>query len=260
MADRMLGGVKYDYQPHSLVGKNVLVTGGTTGIGRTTALLLASKGARVLIYGRSRSDLDEALKEIGSTGGQVFGVTADQTNPEDIQRVFAEVDSQLGGLDILVANAADPAETVLQGDYAQWHGAITDDLLGYMACCRYAYDRMKPKGEGHIVAVGSLSAKARNKGNDIYVAAKSGLEGFIDAFSKSVNEEGIRVSLIEPGKVGTDFQTIAKGEQPDEQRKNEAEGTELTAEDLAECIFYVLSQPKRVDVAFVQIRPVKQAI
>ena len=83
-----------------------------------------------------------------------------------------------------------------------------------MACARHAIDRMKPKGSGHIVNIGSLSAKLRNEGADIYVATKSAIEGFSEALRKQVNEMGIKISLIEPGKVGADFPNSKPEEQP----------------------------------------------
>src|SRR3712207_2118272 len=90
-------------------GKAVIISGGTTGIGRATARLLADQGAKVFIFGRKQSDLDEALAEIRHTGGagaQVEGIIADQSQRQDIERVFAEAERAIGGCDILINNAA----------------------------------------------------------------------------------------------------------------------------------------------------------
>src|SRR5881296_1639186 len=84
---------KFDYQPQSLAGKSVVVTGGTTGIGRATALRLASEGARLLIFGRHERELKDALDDIQSAG-EVHGLTADQARHEDVQRVFKEADQR----------------------------------------------------------------------------------------------------------------------------------------------------------------------
>src|SRR5215216_7256992 len=86
----------FDYEPESLNGKNILITGGTTGIGRATAILLAAQGANVLIFGRHDPELQDAIHDIQETGGSVTGLTADVSNPEDIARVFEQVDQQLG--------------------------------------------------------------------------------------------------------------------------------------------------------------------
>src|SRR3569833_2117497 len=85
-----------------LSGKATLVGGGTTGIGRATAMLLAQQGARVFIFGRHEAELTDALADIRATGGQADGILADQSRREDIVRVFQQADQYLGGLDILV--------------------------------------------------------------------------------------------------------------------------------------------------------------
>ena len=244
-----------DYEWESVSGKAVVVSGGTTGIGRETAKLLASQGARVLIYGRHEQELQDALADLQPVG-QVFGMVADQANPEDVGRVFAEADAKLGGVDILVSNAGLAAQSILDSDYAEWLYVVQTNLLGYMACARHAIERMEKKGGGHIVFIGSLSAKARNAESNVYVATKSGVEGFTDALAKEVSEKGIRVTTIEPGKVGADFPNST----PEEQPEQEAKGEMLKTQDIAAGVLYALSQPKRCDVAFMQIRPLLQSI
>ena len=244
-----------DYEWESLAGKAVVVIGGTTGIGRETAKLLASQGARVLIYGRHEKELQDALADIQPVG-QVFGTVADQANPEDVARVFQEADAKLGGVDILVSNAGLAAQSILDSEYAEWQYVVQTNLLGTMACARQAVDRMAKKGDGHIVFIGSLSAKARNAESNVYVATKSGVEGFTDALAKEVSEKGIRVTTIEPGKVGADF----PNSKPEEQPEQEAKGEMLKTQDIAAGVLYALIQPKRCDVAFMQIRPIQQSI
>ncbi len=238
-----------------LSDKAVIVTGGTTGIGRTTAKMLASVGARVLIYGRDAQALAEALADIGSVG-EVCGMTADQSDPQEIAKVFAEADAKLGGLDILINNAGEAAQSVLSTEYPEWQYVVQTNLLGYMACARHAVERMEKRGGGHIVNVGSLSAKARDGESNVYVATKSGVEGFTDALAKEVAEKNIRVTTIEPGKVGADFPNSTLEEQPEQQ----AAGKMLKSQDIAAGIFYALIQPARCDVAFMQVRPTQQTI
>src|SRR5687767_12912373 len=105
-----------------IAGKAVVINGATTGIGRATVKLLVSHGARVLFFGRDQKDLDEALREIkapGSAGGtgEAHGLIADVSKREDVQRVFNEADQKLGGIDILINNAAIGGESLLEGTY-----------------------------------------------------------------------------------------------------------------------------------------------
>lgn len=236
--------------------KRVLITGGTTGIGRATALLLASRGAHVLIFGRHEKELDDAMRDLRGVNTKVHGVTADASRIEDVRRVFKAVDEQLGGIDVLINNAALGAEGLATMNPDEWEYVVRSNLIGYMYCAQEAINRMKLRKAGHIIHVGSMSADVRGKDTSVYVATKSAIQGFTEALRKEVNEMGIKVSLVEPGSVGTDMQE----ESPREQREKEARGEMLMAEDIARCIEYCLIQPQRCDVIVVQIRPHKQPI
>jgi NADP-dependent 3-hydroxy acid dehydrogenase YdfG len=247
----------FHYQLEPVADKAILITGGTTGIGRSTAILLAAQGARVMIFGRHQNDLEEAMKDIREAGGEVLGLTADVSNPEEIQRVFREFDQQVGKLDILINNAALGYGPITEGGYPEWEYILKTNLLGYMAMAHEAVERMKASGWGHIVNIGSMSADEREKDSSVYVATKAGIQGFSESLRKEVNPLGIKVTLIEPGAVGTDMQSEYS---PAEQRKRIEKMKMLRAEDIAACIFYTITQPKRCDVVTLQIRPHLQEI
>lgn len=249
-----------NYLPQSLEGKKVLISGGTTGIGRATAIMLASAGAQLLIFGRHRPELDETMDLIKAINRptQCFGMVADVADPEDIKRIFEVIDIQFGFLDVLINNAAVPYQSVMDGNYADWSYVIQTNLVGYMACTYEAVNRMLPRHSGHIVNIGSMSADVREQGSSVYVASKSGIQGFSEALRKELNEQGIKVTLIEPGATATDMQ---KQELSTEEMKEKVGSMEmLEAEDIARAVHYALSQPKRTDVVSLQIRPHLQLI
>src|ERR1051325_4554600 len=99
-------------ETQEIAGKGILITGGTTGVGRATALLLAEQGAKVFIFGRHQDELNDAMTDLRQVGDEVFGITADVTKREDIERVFSEAESELKTIDILVNNAALAADAV----------------------------------------------------------------------------------------------------------------------------------------------------
>ena len=239
---------RFRAEPQSMRGKRVIVTGGTTGIGRATAMLLYSRGARVLTFGRHEKELNDAMTDIKSIGGdgEIIGLTADVVREEDIRRVFDEADNRLGGLDAVVCNAGMAASSVLDSEISVVREALDTNLLAYMLCCRFACERMRPKKDGHLVCIGSMSAKGRGAGSDIYVATKMGIRGFVDSLAKQVNEEGIRVTLIEPGLVDTPF------------FDNKPRIHALEGDDIARAVMYAVQQPPHVDVNELLIRPTAQ--
>src|SRR5690606_16265959 len=129
-------------------GKRILITGGTTGIGRATAHLLA-RDNRVLIVGRHQQELDEALEDfrtLGAPAANLQGKIADVSKQDDIDTLFGYVDETFNQLDILINNAALPFDSILTGSYNDWEYVIRTNLLGYLACSRQAVDRMKSHG------------------------------------------------------------------------------------------------------------------
>ena len=246
-----------DFLPQSVAGKSVLVTGGTTGIGRATAILLASLGADVIIFGLNEEHLQQALTDIKATAtGGVYGFIADVGNEEGIKKAFREVEKHFTTLHILVNNAALPFGSITEGTYYDWKRIIETNLLGYLGCTAESLRIMKEKGEGHIVNIGSMSADVREETSSVYVATKSGIQGFSESLRKQVNPFGIKITLIEPGAVDTDMQpedSSAKKENVDKQEM-------LTANDIAAAVLYCVSQPKRCDVVELKVRPHLQLI
>jgi NADP-dependent 3-hydroxy acid dehydrogenase YdfG len=246
--------VTYDYPRTALQGKAILISGGTTGIGRATAVALAAQGGEVMVFGRTQEHLDDAMKDIEAVanGSGVHGVIADQSRREDVDRVFSEAESKMGGVDILINNAGIPGETVEEED-SNWEYILGSNLLGCMACCEAAIPIMKKRGGGQIVNIGSMSAKSRGAGTDIYVATKSGMRGFTESLSKGVAPDNIRVSLIEPGLVSTNFFDWSKAKRDKMTKAGEA----MKSEDIAECIVFALTRPSRCHIVSLQVRPSK---
>ncbi len=237
--------------------KKILISGGTTGIGRATAILLASHGAKVLVFGRHENELNDAMMDINRVAkNRALGLTADSATKDGLDKVFSEVDNNLGGIDVFVNNAALGGGNLFKEDYSMWKYMVETNILGYLSFARYAADRMEKKNEGHIVNIGSLSADGREAESEVYVATKAAVQAFSESLRKAVNPKGIKVSLIEPGAVGTDMQP----QTPGEQRNLISKYKMLMAEDIAQAVLYCLIQPKRTDIIVLQIRPHLQAI
>jgi 3-hydroxy acid dehydrogenase/malonic semialdehyde reductase len=228
-------------------GKTILVTGGTTGIGRAIAIELARAGAKVLIFGRHKPELEDALAALEDTIGEAEGMIADQSKPEDIQKVFDKAKA-MGGLSAVIANAGISAEGLADISDKEWRYAMETNLLGYLDVAKRAAEAFEGK-KGDIILIGSVSADNRSKGTSVYTATKAGIQGFADSFRKEMGEKNVRVSLIEPGSVGSDMQECS----PEEQRKKIAKAEMLKAEDIAELVTFILTRPERCTISSVRI-------
>lgn len=240
----------------SLASKRVLVTGGTTGIGRATVALLAEQGARVVTFGRHQPELEDALTHAREVNPQadVFGLTADVSTRDGVARVFAAVDDCLGGLDILINNAGLAVGGAQDETDEDWRLAAETNFLGYIACAREAIARLKDSGAGHMVFVGSISAEFKGVGSSVYAATKAGIETYAKTLRKEVMDFNIKVTLVEPGSVGADMQEKS----PEEQREAIACNEMLYAEELADTIGFALTRSVRTDVSVLRVEPLRE--
>ena len=205
--------------------------------------------------GRDSEALEEALSGARREGGDVHGLVADLGKREDVERIFAAVDATLGGLDILVSNAALGAEPIDQMADDAWRYVIDVNLTGALACTRGALARF-PTGAGQVVIIGSISADIHAPGESVYSATKAGLQAFAETLRKEVAARGVRVSLVEPGTVASDMQEP----DDDEQKAMIAREEMLRAEDIAEAVAFIVTRPHRADVVSLRIEPRIQAL
>ena len=233
-----------------LQGRKAIVTGGTTGIGRAIAVLLASEGADVFICGRDPKHVDEALADIRAVGNGE-GIAIDLADADNNTRLFDTAEAAIGTPDIIVLNAAVAAGALSETSEADLRYAIAADFTAYLLGARLAAERMGDRGD--IVFIGSMSAYVLGPGSTIYAGIKYGIQGFSQALRRELGPKGIRVSNVEPGKTGSDMQTPDIS--VDEQRERIEAETMLRAEDIAAGVRFILTQPRRSVVQQMTIAP-----
>lgn len=232
----------------SLKGRKAIITGGTTGIGRAVAVLLASYGVKVFVCGRTPEHLGDALARIRQVG-EGDGINVDLSRREDLARFYDAADTWLVGLDIAVINAAVPADALTDSDEDELRYQIATDFTAYLATTQAAAARMKAGSD--IVLIGSMSAVSRKAGSSIYVAAKSGIQGFAASLRKELADRDIKVGLIEPGFTGADFHY--PDIPPDEQAELINQHRMLRAEDIAVAAHFMLTQPRRTAASLIRV-------
>ncbi len=234
----------------SVAGRRVIVTGGTTGIGRAIAVLLAADGARVFICGRAQDHLDDALARIRQVG-EGDGIALDLARRAGVERFFEAADKALGGLDIAIVNAAIPADAIDETEEDDLDYQIAVDFTSYLRTAKAALNRLAAGGD--MIFIGSMSAVSQGPGSSIYVAAKAGIQGFVHSLRQEVAERDVKVGLIEPGFTGADFQYPEFP--PERQRALIREHRMLRAEDIAVAAHFMLTQPRRTAVSLMRVEP-----
>jgi NADP-dependent 3-hydroxy acid dehydrogenase YdfG len=235
--------------------KVVIVTGASSGIGLATARQLAGEGARVVLAARNESKLRELASEIETGGGHALVVRADLRLQEEIDRVFDETERAFGQLDALINNAGRGVYDFIEvGKPDDWRMMLDLNLFGLIYATQRAIKLMKPRKSGHIVNVSSVGGRISIPGWAVYNATKWGVNGFSDAVRKEVLADNIRVTIIEPGAVDTNW-----GENmPKEWEQMRGKVKALESADVAAAILYALKQPDHVSVNELLIRPTQQ--
>jgi 3-oxoacyl-[acyl-carrier protein] reductase len=235
-----------------LEGRTALVTGATRGIGYAVAGALLGAGATVAISGRSEAGVPEAVRRltrlsVNGAKGKVIGKAADVRASTEVEELFAWIDRETGGLDLLVNNAGvglfkSTAELTVE----EWQRTLETNLSGAFYCSRAALARFKNRGGGYIINMGSLAGKDAFAGGAAYNASKFGLTGFTEAMLLDHRYDNVRVTHIMPGSVDTGFSGgSARAD------------WKIAPEDIGEIVLMLLRMPERTLVSRVEVRPSK---
>ncbi len=226
-------------------GERALVTGSTAGIGRAIAIALAGEGAGVVVTGRDGERGAAVVSEITAGGGTAYFVAADLHDADACGRLVAEAAARLGGLTVLVNNAAggDARDaTVAEITTEAWDAILRVDLTAPMWCARAAIPLMRASGHGAIVNISSRQGERASPGLAAYVAAKAGLNGLTRAIAVEEAQHGIRCNTISPGYVLNDRRDADLAPE----RRAVLEGMHLTrlgaASDVADACIYLASR------------------
>ena len=189
----------------TLEGKNAVVTGGSRGIGRAIVQRLADEGASIAFsFVANQAAADEVIAAAGGAGHRVVALQADQGSIADQQRLMAQADDLLGGLDILVINAGiGPGQPFTEISEADYDHVMAVNVKGPFFAMKYAGEHLRD--QGRIITISSLSTALPEAGAGLYCASKAALELFTAVLAREVAPRGITVNAVSPGATDTEL-------------------------------------------------------
>lgn len=242
-----------------ITGRWALITGATAGIGKATAEIFAQSECNLVINGRRRQRL-EKLKDQLETEYSISVETA-CFDVRDREKCIEAISGINKPLDILVNNAglAREADAVYDASFDDWDDMINTNIKGLLTITRLIAPRMKERNRGHIINLGSIAAHESYAGGSVYCATKHALKAFTRALKKDLHGSKVRVSMVSPGLVETEFSNVRF--HGDDERADEVykDMDPLTGEDIAEIIHFVANRPPHVNIMDTIVYPVHQS-
>src|SRR5579875_1681515 len=245
-------------QQADLQGKVALITGASSGIGAALARALAGRGAQVALAARRTERVHDLASEIGQNGGQALAITADVRDEDSVKAMVQATVDRFGGIDILIPNAGlGYRASIVESDTQRWKTMLDTNVFGVLLTLKYAIPHVVARGRGDVFLLSSVAGRVVATGGAGYSATKFAVNAIGEALRQEVSRKGVRVTLLEPGVVVTEFQQVADyppgiieswlGEHPP-----------IQPEDIAQAVLAVLALPPHVVVNELLIRPTGQ--
>ena len=236
-----------------LLGKVVIVTGASSGIGAATARALAGEGCKLTLAARSAEKLDVLAKELGPAA---LAIPTDVTQGADVEQMVARTVEHFGRVDVMFANAGIyiPGQ-VAEGNPDDWANLMRVNIDGVLRCTHAVLPHMKKQKLGDILVTSSISGFIDIHWEPVYSASKHAVQGFVHTLRRQVAADGIRVGAIAPGMVANELWGMTE---PEQIEKQIAEHACLRSEDVARAVIFMLSQPPHVTIRDLVMLPQNQ--
>ena len=247
---------------NNLEGKVAVVTGASSGIGEATVRALAAKGASVAAGARRKERLDGLVEEVTRDGGKAIAVECDVTDESQAHDLVRRAVEEYGSIDILVNNPGVMLlSTVGKGLSDQWRQMFEVNVMGLLYATEAAIGHMKEQGSGHLVNISSVAGrKVTRDSSGVYAGTKHAVNAISEGLRQELLEYNIRVTIVGPGAVATELPDHITDEDAREGLSGLLELERLEAEDIAKAIVYAVTQPERVSVNEILMRPTQQPV
>jgi NADP-dependent 3-hydroxy acid dehydrogenase YdfG len=236
-----------------------VVTGASSGIGEATVRALAAEGAAVVAGARRKERLDGLVEEIGR---KAIAIECDVTDESQAHNLVQRAVEEYGRIDILVNNAGVMLlSTVGKGLSDQWRQMFEVNVMGLLYATDAAIGHMKEQGSGHLVNISSVAGrKVTRDSSGVYAGTKHAVNAISEGLRQELLENNVRVTIVGPGAVDTELPDHITDEEAREGLSGLLKLERLQAEDIADAIVYAVTQPERVSVNEILIRPTQQPV
>ncbi len=239
----------------------VLVTGASSGIGAAIAQRLATEGDRIVICARRQERLDQLATDLQNQNAEVLAQQVDLRQEEEILKLFDRIRNTWGGVDVLINNAGlGHREPLMTGHTEAWREMLEVNVLALCICTREAVHDMRQRGNtGHIIHISSMSAHRVPASGGVYSASKFAVRALTEGLRQELRaaDSQIKVSSVSPGFVETEF-AQKFNQSMEKAREVYGQFPVLQPKDIAEAVWYLLSQPDHVQVHDILLRPTLQ--
>ena len=239
-----------------------LITGATSGIGESTALLLAKNNYNIIITGRREEKLDLLKKKItAETNSKVFALNFDIRSLPENEAAVNSLPKEWQSIDLLINNAGLAAgyNSIQEGVIDDWEQMIDTNIKGILYITRLIVPKMVERGMGHIINISSVAGKETYPFGNVYCASKHAVQSLTKGMRIDLLKHGIKVSSVSPGAVNTEFSLVRFNGDKDRAKQVYKGFTPLDAQDIADTILFIVTRPKHVNIDDVLIMPTDQA-
>ncbi len=238
-----------------------MITGATSGFGRATAIKFARDGYNIIITGRRKERLADLEKELRLHNVNVLALNFDVRNKKEVESSLKSLTGEWKNIDILVNNAGLAAglSHINDGDIDDWERMIDTNVKGLLYVTRAVVPGMVARNSGHIINISSIAGKEVYENGNVYCASKHAVDALSKAMRIDLLKHNIKVTNIAPGMAGTEF-SIVRFHGDTEKAKEVYRGIDpLTAEDIADVIYFCATLPAHVCINDLVITPTQQA-
>jgi len=239
--------------------KVVVITGASSGVGESTARLLAANGAKVVLGARRKDRIDAVVRDITAEGGSAIGFKTDVTRRGDVEALIKGAMDKHGRIDVIVNNSGImPISPVAALKVEEWDQMIDVNIKGLLYGVAAALPIMQKQKQGHIINIASTAGfKVFAPGGAVYSATKFAVRAVTEGLRLELKADNIRCTIISPGAVATEL-TESSSEEATRKNLREYYKIAIPSDSIARAIAYAIEQPAEVEIDEVVIRPTAQ--